>query len=207
MTVDPDLAITTAATADADAVAATLAAAFTDDPVFGWLMPRDATRPAALRRFFTIEAAAIVLPHGQSRVARTTAGIVGVALVLPAGAWRASLPVLARHSAGFLRAFGFRTPQAFAINNAMERHHPREPHYYLPYIGVQPDAHNRGIGTALLAPVLARADDEGLPTYLEASNPDCARLYRRLGFRSLRTLRPAGSPPIDLMRRAAPLTG
>jgi GNAT superfamily N-acetyltransferase len=82
-----------------------------------------------------------------------------------------------------------------------ERRHPRQRHYYLPYIGVRPAAQGRGLGTALLQPVLERCDRERLPAYLEASSPDNARLYRRLGFTTLETIRPLGSPPIELMIR------
>jgi hypothetical protein len=56
-------------------------------------------------------------------------------------------------------------------------------------------------GTALLRPVLRRCDREGLPAYLEASSPDNARLYRRLGFVTRATVRPLGSPPLELMTR------
>ena len=195
--------ITTARTEDADQVADVLAAAFTDDPVLGWLLPRAERRAAALRRFFGIEAAAIALPHGHTSVARTEVGTVGAALVLPPGQWRTPVPVLARHAVGYLRVFGPRIGHAVGILDALERRHLREPHFYLPYIGVRPEFHGRGIGTALLGPVLARADRDGLPTYLEASSPDSARLYRRLGFRTVQTVRPLGSPPLELMVRGA----
>lgn len=101
----PDPTVTTGSTDDVDDVAAVLAAAFSDDPVFGWLLPNSATRTAALRRFFTIEAAAIALPHGHTHTARAT-GTVGAALVLPPERWRTPLPVLARHAPGYLRVFG-----------------------------------------------------------------------------------------------------
>lgn len=45
------------------------------------------------------------------------------------------------------------------------------------------------------------SDREGVPAYLEASCPDNARLYRRLGFRTLEIVRPLGSPPLELMLR------
>lgn len=83
----------------------------------------------------------------------------------------------------------------------LERRHPRQRHYYLPYIGVRPAAQGRGLGTGLLAPVLERCDRERLPAYLEASSPDNARLYRRLGFTTREIIRPLGSPPIELMIR------
>lgn len=83
----------------------------------------------------------------------------------------------------------------------MEHHHLRTPHYYLPYIGVRPELCNQGLGSALFKPILDNCDREQLPAYLEATNPSCARLYRRLGFRTTKEIRPFGAPPVELMLR------
>jgi GNAT superfamily N-acetyltransferase len=66
---------------------------------------------------------------------------------------------------------------------------------------VAPAAQGRGLGAALLTPVLERCDADGLPAYLEASSPRSAVLYERLGFVGLEELRPLGAPPILLMQR------
>ena len=99
------------------------------------------------------------------------------------------------------RIFGRRLPHALGVLTALERRHPRRPHYYLPYISVSPSARRQGLGTALLRPALERCDSQGLPAYLEASSPDNARLYRRLGFTTQELIHPLGSPPIELMIR------
>ena len=182
-------------------VSAALAEAFCDDPVFGWLLPGAATRPAALRRFFAIETRHIALHHRQSTTTAGTAEAAGAALVLPSGQWRTPVRVQALHAAGYLRVFGRRLPRALGTLTILERRHPRQRHYYLPYIGVRSAAQGRGLGTALLRPVLERCDRERLPAYLEVSSPDNARLYRRLGFTTTETIRPLGSPPIELMIR------
>ncbi len=44
--------VRTATADELDRVRRALAKAFQDDPVFGWLMPDDASRAARLRRFF-----------------------------------------------------------------------------------------------------------------------------------------------------------
>jgi ribosomal protein S18 acetylase RimI-like enzyme len=97
--------------------------------------------------------------------------------------------------------FGRRLPHALGMITSLERHHPRADHYYLPYIGVAPTAQGHGLGTALLRPILDRCDRDGVPAYLEASNPRCARLYERLGFPTTATIRPLRAPPIQLMWR------
>jgi ribosomal protein S18 acetylase RimI-like enzyme len=178
-----------------------LAEAFHGDPVFSWLMPNAATRTAALRRFFAIETRHIALPHRQSTTTAGAGEVAGAALVLPPGQWRTPVRVQTLHAAGYLRAFGHLLPRAVGTLANLERRHPHHQHYYLAYIGVRPAAQGHGLGTALLQPVLERCDRERLPAYLEASSPDNARLYRRLGFTTLETIRPLGSPPIELMIR------
>jgi predicted N-acetyltransferase YhbS len=48
---------------------------------------------------------------------------------------------------------------------------------------VVPAAQGRGLGSALRRPVLDRADQAGLPAYLEATSPHNTALYERHGFR------------------------
>ena len=182
-------------------LSAALAEAFHDDPVFSWLLPDGATRTAALRRFFAIETRHIALRHRQSTTTAGTGEAAGAALILPPGQWRTPVRVQALHAPGYQRAFGRQLPRALGTLTILERRHPRHRHYYLAYIGVRPSAQGRGLGTALLQPLLDRCDREQLPAYLEASSPGNARLYRRLGFTTREIIRPLGSPPIELMIR------
>jgi GNAT superfamily N-acetyltransferase len=183
---------------------AALAAAFYDDPVLSWLIPAERRRLGALERFFAIEARDIVLGHGRSVGCRAPGGqLAGVALVLPGEKWRTPIKVQVTHGPQIARIFGRRVPAALGVLTKMEARHPREPHVYLPYIGVVPAHQGRGMGASLLAPVLDGCDESGLPAYLEASSPRSAVLYRRLGFETVDVIRPFGSPPIELMRRPA----
>jgi GNAT superfamily N-acetyltransferase len=81
------------------------------------------------------------------------------------------------------------------------RFHPEEPHWYLPWIGVRPEARGRGIGAALLAHGLDRADRHGMPAYLEATSRRNAALYARHGFEILGVVESPGYPEILPMRR------
>jgi GNAT superfamily N-acetyltransferase len=90
----------------------------------------------------------------------------------------AQLRMLPRYALLFPREF-LRASRAMS---ALARVHPREPHWYLMAVGVVPEAQGQGRGRALLEPVLARCDADGVPAYLEASTADNTRLYERLGF-------------------------
>jgi ribosomal protein S18 acetylase RimI-like enzyme len=90
---------------------------------------------------------------------------------------------------------------ALRVFEEMDRFHPKGPHWYLPLIGVDPAAQNRGHGSALLEYALARADEDGLPAYLESSNPRNITLYQRHGFDILGTIQIGSSPPLVPMLR------
>lgn len=86
---------------------------------------------------------------------------------------------------------------------AQGRLHPSTPHWYLPWIGVRPEVRGRGVGSALLARGLARADAEGAPVYLEATSERNAALYLRHGFEVQSILTLPDYPEIIAMWRPA----
>jgi ribosomal protein S18 acetylase RimI-like enzyme len=79
--------------------------------------------------------------------------------------------------------------------------HPHEPHWYLPWIGVVPDARGQGLGAMLLARGLARADADGVGTYLEATNRRNMALYARHGFEVTGVVQSPGYPEVIAMWR------
>jgi ribosomal protein S18 acetylase RimI-like enzyme len=83
----------------------------------------------------------------------------------------------------------------------MDNHHPHQPHEYLWFLGVVPAAQGRGVGSALITPVLERADEAGYPAYLEATSPRNRALYERHGFRAGAPFAVAGGPPLWPMWR------
>lgn len=83
----------------------------------------------------------------------------------------------------------------------MGSYHPREPHWYLPLIGVDPSRQGRGYGGALLRPALAACDRDGTIAYLESSNPRNVPLYERHGFEILGSIQCGTSPRITPMLR------
>lgn len=83
----------------------------------------------------------------------------------------------------------------------MSAHHPREPHWYLPLIGVEPLAQGRGLGAQLMQPVLDICDRDGTLAYLESSNGRNIPFYERLGFRVMARLQAGDSPELVPMLR------
>lgn len=184
--------------ADVAALAQALAAAFEDDPIFGWLLRDERRRHDRLLRFFTLEIGDIVLPSGTAWISPQRSG---ACLELPPGGWRMPLRTQALHAPGFAAVFGRSLPRALATITKMERRHLREPHVYVPYVGVAPEAQGAGLGTALLGKTVEGADAQELPTYLEATSERNAALYARLGFEHLGAFTVLGSPPLWPMRR------
>ena len=90
-----------------------------------------------------------------------------------------------------------------AMFSEMVAHQPRNPHWYLPTIGVEPHLHRKGLGSALLTEALSRCDQEHMPAYLESSNCANTAFCQRLGFEALGVIRAGDSPPMVPMLRGA----
>ncbi len=65
---------------------------------------------------------------------------------------------------------------------AMHRSLVKGKHCYLLFLGVEPGQQQHGIGSMLIKPVLNRADEEGLPCYLETMKEVNLAFYRKHGF-------------------------
>jgi ribosomal protein S18 acetylase RimI-like enzyme len=79
--------------------------------------------------------------------------------------------------------------------------HPKEPHWYLPIIGIDPAHQGKGLGGRLLAHQLAICDRDGALAYLESSNPRNIGLYERHGFEALGRIQAGSSPTMVPMLR------
>jgi GNAT superfamily N-acetyltransferase len=172
-----------------------LARAFDDDPVMGFLFPSDGRRPDQLTRFFGYEVKA------RLGTVWTVDGQAGAAVWAAPDRWRTSPGEVVRGLPFFLRLFGRRLPTALRLLSLIERHHPDEPHWYLAVLGTDPDHQGTGVGSALLGPVLDRCDEQGLPAYLESSKESNLAFYARHGFAVRTELRLPGGPPVWPMWR------
>lgn len=89
----------------------------------------------------------------------------------------------------------------FPMFEQMGNFHPKTPHWYLPMIGVETQQQGKGIGASLMQHSLANCDADGLPAYLESSNPRNIPLYERFGFEVIGTIQVGASPPMYPMLR------
>ena len=64
----------------------------------------------------------------------------------------------------------------------MKQHHPLEPHWFLPLIGVDPCCHRQGLGTALMQYGLVARDRDGKLAYLDSTKLSNIPFYERFGF-------------------------
>jgi ribosomal protein S18 acetylase RimI-like enzyme len=92
---------------------------------------------------------------------------------------------------------------AFAVLEQMDQFHPKYPHWYLPWLGVNRTMQGEGLGCDLLEHCLAIVDESHLPAFLETPNPRTVSFYERQGFQIIAVAQAGACPPITLMLRDA----
>lgn len=185
---------------DVPALVPVLARAFAADPFVGWLVRSDERRDDGFARFFELSLRRLALPHGG---VFTDDDHRGAALWIPPGKWKMGLGRelwLARHWAAVC---GWNRLVAMQLAcQPIIAAHPHAPHHYLLELGVDPPEQGKGLGRALVAPMLAQCDRERLPAYLETATERNLGLYQSLGFRVTGEHRVKNGPLIWFMWRA-----
>jgi GNAT superfamily N-acetyltransferase len=175
------------------AVAAIVAAFLTDPPArFAWPSVHDylLAMPVATGEF-----AGSSFQHGTAYV---SVDFCGAALWLPPG--------VAPNGQALEKVFrDTAKPEhmddLLATFEKMEKSHPREAHWYLPQIGVEPNAQGKGIGAALMRHALARCDEERSLAYLEASKTQNIPFYQHHGFEVIGQIQVGSAPLVTPMLR------
>jgi len=164
---------------DLGPLAASLSKAFVDDPVMCYLLAKPALPFDKGVKFFTLMAK-IQMPHEHVYV---TEGCEAVAVWAPPDKWKVPPLEIAKATPGFLSVFGMKPfVGALGALGTLEKNHPKEPHYYLEFLGTDPAHQRKGLGAAVLQPVLDRCDAEGVGAYLESSKDVNVPYYRHFGF-------------------------
>lgn len=172
-----------AETADQVAVTSVLAEAFSTDPVTLWMLGRAHVERSLDLMFRSLCGTAMRHDDHEIYVACTGGGdIAAVAFWHPIGRWKMSTMETLRLIPAFLRVGGLTNTRGIRLLSAMEKAHPRAPHYYLEFIGTTLATRGTGAGTALMTSMLGRCDRESVPAYLENSNPDNDGFYAGHGF-------------------------
>jgi ribosomal protein S18 acetylase RimI-like enzyme len=187
--------IRTAAPDEASKAISCIVAAFVTDPLARFCWPDPEGYLEAMAR--------LAAEYGREGFQRGTAYVTedfdGAAFWIPPGA----------HADGeALEALLRETTPADKCDNAlralekMDSFHPKEEHWYLPLIGVDPFARGRGLGATLMRHAVARCDQEGISAYLDSTNPRNISLYERHGFERLGEVRVGAAPLVTPMLRS-----
>jgi GNAT superfamily N-acetyltransferase len=165
--------------AEVPAAVETLARAFYADPVWGWAFPDSELRLAQHRVVWRLVADAAV----SYESAWLTGDCAAVALWIPPGRPELRPEDEERLEPLLREMLGEGAERVLDTFERFEAAHPHdEPHYYLSLLAAHPDHRGHGLGMGLLADGLARIDAEGVPAFLESSNPVNTPRYERLGF-------------------------
>jgi GNAT superfamily N-acetyltransferase len=168
-----------ASAADAAAITATLGAAFATDPLWSWAFPDDAKRPAQYEAFFGLFVESAI-PNGWVWSSDRAAA---VAVWTPPGKNELSDDAEAKLEPFLKAELGAHAEPVLKLMERFDSARPKDQDfYYLSLLGTHPAYGGRGLGMALLAANLAHIDAEGMPAYLESSNPANDARYERLGF-------------------------
>ena len=185
-----------ASPADWRQVGGIIAEAFSEDPVNLWIFGN----PAPMPTVFSALAKGVYLPRGFCQLS----GDAGATMWSHSSANRelSLVPTLALVASVIGKGSKGAVKRALGASDLMQKEHPKVPHLYLFAIGTRKAARGKGLGKALMAPVLEAADRDRLPCYLENSNPANTGFYRSHGFERMKLFEAGpGGPPLEAMWR------
>jgi len=186
--------------ADAEALSATLARAFHDDPLMCFLLQDAATRPAKMPRLFRL-LFKLGLPYGACDV---TDGYEAAAMWRPPNQWEIPWWQYVVNGGEFLGIFGWAgARQVTATMDVVEKNHPHEPHWYLQAIGTDTQKQGKGYGGVAIRRGLAKADAAHMPAYLESSKETNIPIYQSFGFEVTGEIKIPDGPTLWPMWRKA----
>lgn len=93
------------------------------------------------------------------------------------------LPEIADYDDRLAALAGQWLPNFQALDEIFDKNHPHDPHWHLAFLAVHPTRQSHGLGGTLMD---STHEDLGrTPAYLEATNEDNIRLYRRYGYKDM----------------------
>jgi ribosomal protein S18 acetylase RimI-like enzyme len=177
-------------------VVATLVSAFIADPVERWLF----AEPLQYLTQFAPFVAAFGRGAFESETVFSVGDFEAVAIWLPPGAEPDADAIVAVLSESVPAE---QQADTFSVLEQMDAAHPRVPHWYLPWLGVDSARQGSGLGSQLLGHGLSRVDADHLPAFLETPNPRTVPFYERHGFAVTSVSQAGECPPVTSMLRPA----
>jgi GNAT superfamily N-acetyltransferase len=196
-----------ATTADTHACAAVLAEAFHDDPGTVIFEPDRERRARLLPVFFRNVVAAALAEEAAIEVAGEP--IVGAAIWFGPDQHAPSPEALGAHGFGDVATMAGEEAigRMLEMVGELERQHDEltsGPHLRLEFFGVLPASQGTGYGTALIEHGHRRADELGLPCYLETFTLPNVRYYERRGYELVHQFQVADGVPVYALVRPSP---
>lgn len=185
-----------------EAAAQTIARSFMDDPFFIYLLPQPGPRMIWLKRF---AAATIKMVSGLDECYVTDEQSSGAMILVPPGHYPLPAAKVAPFAARMVSmTFGCRVATgkmagAMKVLARMEKHHPKYANWYLMQLGVDPESQGRGLGRLMMNELVARAERERIPVYLETTNEKNLAFYRHFGFELIDEIKYDNVPPVWCM--------
>ena len=188
-----------ASISDFPALEKMLARAFDDDPMTNWICLQDRHRTDRIITSMDL-GLRLAIPFAEIY---TTQDQTGAAAWIPPGktgiGFREVLMLLTKG----IRVTGVKHGiSTFIVGIIVWKRRPKTPHWYLSPLGVEPSLQGKGIGCALLQPILKRCDQDHLPAYLETQKERNVRFYEHRGFKVKERIKlPYGAPDTWCMLR------
>ena len=141
-------------------IANILARAFCDDPValmiFGDLTPEERIEKLSIAYVETLK---VCIKHGTPYVVTYQGKAAGATIVYPPKAYPPPLSAQLKQNAAYIAKAGTHgVGKWVSLMTEIEKDHPKDPHYYLEFIGIDPDYQGKHVGSALLEYIFARKD-------------------------------------------------
>ncbi|MBG0562309.1 GNAT family N-acetyltransferase [Actinoplanes aureus] len=161
------------------AIGAHISHAFDDLAADAYLVPVPADRERVMADFFTLETEN-AFRHGKVEVIDHPDG--GYAAVAVWFDRVNDLPEPADYMDRLTALAGPHLERFGALGELFEKNHPAEPHWHLAFLAVRPSEQGHGLGGALMKRTHDELTAAGVAAYLEATNENNVRLYRRYGY-------------------------
>jgi GNAT superfamily N-acetyltransferase len=177
---EPDTGPRVATAADARSIVTTLTGAFDADPLWRWAFPDPDKRAQQFETWFGLFVKS-ALPNGWVWISGEGEA---TSVWTPPGKTELSAEAKAKVEPFLSAELGAHAVPVLQVMEQFEAASPDDrSFYYLSFLGTHPEHRGHGIGMKLLESNLARVDAEGMPAYLESSNPANNARYERLGFK------------------------